>query len=110
MNTYNNGNRFRVGRKNGEQTRAKGFTPYDEETTNVVFRVDDTSMHLSRGTFMQASPELRKMLNSNGKEKQAQITLPEKSYEEVDLFLRCISPREFVKLDGKECHQRVIIV
>ena len=59
---------------------------------------------------MQASPELRKMLNSNGKEKQAEITLPEKSYEEVFLFLRCISLREFVKLDGKECHQRVIIV
>ena len=56
MNTYNNGNRLRVGRKNGEQTRAKGFTPYDEETTNVVFRVDDTRMHLSRGTLMQASP------------------------------------------------------
>ena len=87
MNTYNNGNRFRVGRKNGEQTRVKGLTPYDEETTSVVFRVDDTSMHLSRGTFMQASPELRKMLNSNGKEKQAEITLPEKSYEEVFLFL-----------------------
>ena len=59
---------------------------------------------------MQASPVFRKMLSSNGKEKQAEITLPEKSYEEVILFLRCISPREFVKLDGKECHQKEIIV
>nr|XP_022301674.1 uncharacterized protein LOC111109741 isoform X2 [Crassostrea virginica] len=75
------------------------YFPYDEETTDVVIRVDDKRMHLSRGTLMQASPVFRKMLNSNGKEKQAEITLPEKSYEEVVLFLRCISPREFVKLD-----------
>ena len=40
------------------------------------------------------------------KKKQAEIRLP----EEVILFLRCISPSEFVKLDGKECHQREIIV
>nr|XP_022302825.1 uncharacterized protein LOC111110563 [Crassostrea virginica] len=75
------------------------YFPYDEETTDVVIRVDDKRMHLSRGTLMQASPVFRKMLGSNGKEKQAEITLPEKSYEEVILFLRCISPREFVKLD-----------
>ena len=56
MNTCNNDNRFRVGRKNGEHIWAKGFTPYDEETTNVVIRVDDTRMHLSRGTLMQAWP------------------------------------------------------
>nr|XP_022297710.1 uncharacterized protein LOC111107052 [Crassostrea virginica] len=77
------------------------YFPYDEETTDVVIRVDDKSMHLSRGTLMQASPVFRKMLSSYGKEKQAEITLPEKSYEEVVLFLRCISPREFVKLDEK---------
>ena len=84
--------------------------PYDEETTDVVIRVDDKRLHLSRGTLMQASPVFRKMLSSNGKEKQAEITLPEKSYEEVILFLRCISPMEFVKLDGKKCHQKEIIV
>ena len=86
------------------------YFPYDEETTDVVIRVDDKRMHLSRGTLMQASPVFRKMLNSNGKEKQAEITLPEKSYEEVILFLRCISPREFVKLDGKDSHQREITI
>ena len=86
------------------------YFAYDEETTDVVIRVDDKRMHLSRGTLMQASPVFRKMLSSNGKEKQAEITLPERSYEEVVLFLRCISPREFVKLDGKECHRKDIIV
>ena len=86
------------------------YFPYDEETINVVIRVNDKRMYLSQGTSMQASPVFHKMLNSKGKEKQAEITLPEKSYEEVDLFLRCISPREFVKLDGKECHQREITV
>ena len=59
---------------------------------------------------MQASPVFLKMLSSNGKEKQAEIRLPERSYEEFVLFLRCISPREFVKLDGKECHQKEITV
>ena len=86
------------------------YFPYDEETTDVVIRVDDKRMHLSRGTLMQASPVFRKMLGSNGKEKQAEITLPEKSYEEVILFLRCISPREFVKLDGTDSHQREITI
>ena len=86
------------------------YFPYDEETTDVVIRVEDKRMHLSRGILMQASPVFRKMLNSNGKEKQAEITLPEKSYEEVVLFLRCISPREFLKLNGKICDQREIIV
>ena len=85
------------------------YFPYDEETTDIVIRVDDTTMHMSRGTLMQASSVFRKMLSSNGKQKQAEITLPEKAYEEIVLFLRCISPMEFVKLDGKICHKRVII-
>ena len=64
----------------------------------MFIHVNDKRMYLSQGTSMQASPVFHKMLNSKGEEKQAEITLPEKSYEEVDLFLRCISPRELLSL------------
>ena len=47
-----------------------GYFPYDEETTDMVIRVDDKRLNLSRGTLMQASPVFRKMLSSNGNEKQ----------------------------------------
>ena len=86
------------------------YFPDDEETTDVVIRVNDKRMHLTQGTSMQAFHVFHEMLNSSGKEKQAEIMLPEKSYEKVVLFLRCVSPREFVKLDGKNSHQREIIV
>lgn len=75
---------------------------FDEETTDVVLCVDDKKLHLSRGVLMQASPVFRKMLASNGKEKQNEITLPDKSYEEFVLFLRCVCPLEYVKLNGKK--------
>lgn len=52
---------------------------FDEEITDVILCVDDKKLHLSRGVLMQASPVFRQMLASNGKEKQNEITLPDKS-------------------------------
>lgn len=81
-----------------QSSRMEMFT-FDEETTDVIFCVDDKKLHLSRGALMQASPVFRKMLASNGKEKNREISLPDKSYEEFVLFLRCVCPMEYVKLN-----------
>lgn len=80
------------------------YFAYDKETTDVVFCVEDKRFHLSRGVLMQASPVFRKMLTSNGKENQNEVTLPDKSYRDIVLFLRCVCPMEYVKLDGKKGH------
>lgn len=73
---------------------------YDENTTDVVLCVEEKKLYLSRGILMLASPVFRKMLTSNGEGKQGEISLPEESYENFVLFLKCFSPMEYVELYG----------
>uniref|UniRef100_A0A8W8LQN6 BTB domain-containing protein n=1 Tax=Magallana gigas TaxID=29159 RepID=A0A8W8LQN6_MAGGI len=70
----------------------------DENTTDVVLCVEEKRFHLSRGVLMLASPVFREMLNSNGEGTQIEISLPEESYKDFVLFLKCFSPTEYVKL------------
>lgn len=90
-----------MGKLSSQSSRTELFA-FDEETTDVVFCVEDKKLHLSRGVLMQASPVFRKMLAPDGKEKQNEVTLPDKPHEEVVLFLRCVCPMEYVKLNGKK--------
>lgn len=87
-----------MGKLSSQSSRAELFA-FDEETTDVVFCVEDKKLHLSRGVLMQASPVFRKMLAPDGKEKQNEVTLPDKPHQEVVLFLRCVCPMEYVKLN-----------
>lgn len=73
---------------------------YDENTTDVVLCVEEKKLYLSRAVLMIASPVLRKMLTSNGEGKLSEISLPEESYENFVLFLKCFSPMEYVELHG----------
>lgn len=73
---------------------------YDENTTDVVLCVEEKKLHLSRGVLMLASPVFRKMLTSNGEGTQNEISLPEESYKDFVLFLKCFSPVEYVELHG----------
>lgn len=73
---------------------------YDENTTDVVLCVEEKKLHLSRGVLMLASPVFRKMLTSNKEGAQNEISLPEESYKDFVLFLKCFSPVEYVELHG----------
>lgn len=69
-----------MGKLSSQSSRAELFA-FDEETTDVVLCVEDKKLHLSRGVLMQASPVFRKMLAPDGKEKQNEVTLPDKPHE-----------------------------
>ncbi|XP_055998847.1 RCC1 and BTB domain-containing protein 1-like [Ostrea edulis] len=85
--------------ENVENVSEKDYFPFDPDVADVALIVEGKKLHVSKMVLMDASPVFRKMFTGDFKEKTAtELELPGKEYSTFVLFLRCIFPREYIKM------------
>ena len=69
-----------------------------DNVSDVTFLVDGKELHFCKSILAASSPVFEKMFSSDFKEKESSvIPLPDKTYEEMDVFLQQFHPAYFWK-------------
>ena len=81
------------------ETAAKSPFERPDKTSDVTFIVEGKELHFCKSFLAASSPVFEKMFSSDFKEKESSaIPLPDKTYEEMDIFLQQFHPAYFWKL------------
>nr|XP_034305887.1 BTB and MATH domain-containing protein 38 [Crassostrea gigas] len=84
---------------NEDEEWIKDYFPYDSDVTDFTLIVEGKTLHVARVVLIDASPVFRKMLTGDFKEREmSELELPGKECSKFVPFLRCIFPREELKL------------
>ena len=80
------------------ETAAKSPFERPDKTSDVTFIVEGKELHFCKSFLAASSPVFEKMFSSDFKEKESSvIPLPDKTYEEMDVFLQQFHPAYFWK-------------